>query len=307
MRAKAWLNGLWRVTIGLLVGGCASMQPPPGPVHPAQSRGQDQELPGLPSKRQVRAGQYLFIADFDIRRDHPLLKELEGLQEQVCRELQLPSSGQLVHVYLFGDRPRYERYMQAHFKNLPPRRAFFMARSNERRADELGDELVVYTYWGDRIQEDLRHELTHAVLHGVLKNVPMWLDEGIAEYFEVPPEWHGVNYRHLAALRSQPGVPWTPDLARLEKLTLVKDMSPADYRESWAWVHLMLRTTPQAKSVLTSYLQQLQATKDPGPLHARLATVFASPETSLREHVAKLENKTRSLPTVALQPESRGP
>ncbi len=284
----------------LLPEGCASMQPPQAAA--THSRGQDQDLPSLPNKRQVRAGQYLFIADFDLRRDHPLLKELEGLQDHVCRELQLPPNGQLVHVYLFGDRPRYERYMQAHFKNLPSRRAFFMARTGERSG---GEELVVYTYWGDRIQEDLRHELTHAVLHGILKNVPMWLDEGIAEYFEVPPEWQGVNYRHLAALRSQPGVPWTPDIARLEKLTLVRDMSPADYREAWAWVHLMLRTTPQAKSVLTSYLQQLQTAKDPGPLHSRLAGVFPSPEATLREHLARLEALSRSLPPVAYQPADR--
>ncbi len=285
--------------LGLILSGCATMQPPAPTA--LQSRGQDQELPPLPNKRQIRAGQHLFIADFDLRREHPLLKELEGLQDHVCRELQLPPSNQLVHVYLFADRPRYERYMQAHFKNLPSRRAFFMARTAERQ-EGRDDELVVYTYWGDRIQEDLRHELTHAVLHGILKNVPMWLDEGIAEYFEVPPEWHGVNYRHLAALRSQPGVPWTPDIARLEKLTLVKDMSPADYREAWAWVHLMLRTTPQAKSVLTSYLQQLQNTKDPGPLHSRLATVCPTPEVSLREHIARLEQATRSLPPAAYGP-----
>ena len=52
---------------------------------------------------------------------------------------------------------------------------------------------MVYTYWGNRIQQDLRHELTHAILHSVLKDVPLWLDEGLAEYFEVPHGWKGVN------------------------------------------------------------------------------------------------------------------
>ncbi|GIT30210.1 MAG: hypothetical protein Ct9H300mP1_22560 [Planctomycetaceae bacterium] len=42
--------------------------------------------------------------------------------------------------------------------------------------------------------EDLRHEFTHGVLHSSLKRVPLWLDEGLAEYFEVVgPKPGGVN------------------------------------------------------------------------------------------------------------------
>jgi hypothetical protein len=251
------------------------------------------ELPPLPGKKQVRRGPYVFLSDVDLhKRDNAaLLKELEELPEQVYRELHLPAGTNVIHVYLFNDRPRYEQYMNAHFKNLPSRRAFFMARSDERR----GDELMVYTYWGDRIREDLRHELTHALLHSVLKDVPMWLDEGLAEYFEVPPESQGLNYRHLSALRTAPGIPWTPDLARLEKLALVKDMSPADYREAWAWTHLMLKGSPPVRNVLLTYLQELRHTRDPGPLEPRLAAVVTSPEIALKQHIAHLETKTRTL------------
>jgi hypothetical protein len=275
-RCSAW------ATLGLvLVAGCASFQRQPEPV-----------LPPLPAKKQVKVGHYLFVTDIELKREHPLLKELEGLQDQVSKELQLPQTNDLIHVYLFADRPHYEQYMQAHFKNLPSRRAFFMARTDERR----GDELVVYTFWGDRISEDLRHELTHAHLHSVLKNVPMWLDEGLAEFFEAPPSWNGLNYRHLSFLRSQPGVPWTPNLNRLEKLTLVREMTPADYREAWAWVHFMLRGSPQAKTILLNYLQQLRVTKDPGPLEPLLTAAFPSPEAALKAHVARLEAITRSFP-----------
>jgi hypothetical protein len=284
MASVRYPNHLRRcVACWLLLAGCASLQPTVTP-----------DMPTLPSLKQVRVGRYVFITDFDLKRDHPLLRELEALQDQVYAELQLPTGTNIVQVYLFADRQDYEQYMQAHFRNLPTRRAFFMARSDERH----GDELLVYTYWGDRIQEDLRHELTHALLHSVLKNVPMWLDEGLAEYFEVPPHWQGLNHRHLAVLRvQQPGVPWTPNLARLEKLTLIKEMTPADYRESWAWVHFMLRSPShsQAKGVLLQYLQRLRATHDAGPLEPLLAGVVSSPETALRQHLSQLEEATRSL------------
>ena len=88
-----------------------------------------------------------------------------------------------MQVYLFEDRDAYERFMQSRYPNLPRRRAFFVA---QPRGVGGGDDLLVYTFWGERIRQDLRHELTHALLHSVLKDVPLWLDEGLAEYFELP-------------------------------------------------------------------------------------------------------------------------
>ncbi len=275
--------GLLRLTVILSAVGCASLHStPPSP-----------DLPPLPSAKQVRRGPYVFFSDSDLNRreNAALLKELEQLPEQVYRELRLPDGTNLIYVYLFSDRQRFDQYMQAHFKNLPNRRAFFMARTDERR----GDELTVYTYWGDRIREDLRHELTHALLHSVLKDVPMWLDEGLAEYFEVPPDLKGLNYRHLSALRPSTGGPWTPDLARLERLTQVKDMSPADYREAWAWTHMMLHGSPEVRKVLLDYLQELRHTPNPGPFLPRLEAVVSSPNDLLKQHIALLDARTKTL------------
>ena len=39
-------------------------------------------------------------------------------------------------------------------------------------------------YQSSEMETDLRHETTHAVLHSLLPMVPLWLDEGFAEYFE---------------------------------------------------------------------------------------------------------------------------
>src|SRR5262249_28227348 len=159
------------------------------------------------------------------------------LRDQVCRELQLPLGTRDVYVYLFEDRERYERYMETRWPQLPKRRAFFIA--DERRLGG-GEDLLVFTDWSDRVRQDLRHELTHALLHSGLKAVPQWLDEGLAEFFELPPEQKGVNDAHLAHLR-RGMLGFRPDMARLERLTELEQMTPAEYRESWAWVHLMLR------------------------------------------------------------------
>src|SRR5262249_37375458 len=150
-------------------------------------------------------------------------------------------------------------------------------------------DLLVYTYWGNRIQQDLRHELTHALLHSVLKEVPLWLDEGLAEYFELPPGWKGVNYQHLKQLRTAPDAPYHADLVRLEKLEEVEQMPPAEYREAWAWVHLMLPSDAEVKKVLVSYLNQLRTNNRPGPLRPRLAAVVPDLDGALDQHLTRLD------------------
>jgi hypothetical protein len=144
------------------------------------------------------------------------------------------------------------------------------------------DDLLVYTYWGPHIRQDLRHELTHALLHSVLKDVPLWLDEGLAEYFELPPENAGINPQHLRHLQRVQG---PLDLARLEQFSQVGQMERAEYREAWAWVHLLLHGRPEVREVLLAYLQQLRTTPTPGPLLPHLQLATRDPHALLRQHL----------------------
>jgi hypothetical protein len=252
-------------------------------------------VPPKPGKYSLRVAPYVFLSDLDIKPDMPLFKELAGLRDQVYKELRLPSAERPVYVYLFEDRDRYQKYMQARYPKLPKRRAFFIAQPRAMG----GEDLLVFTSWGepDRIRQDLRHELTHALLHSVLKDVPLWLDEGLAEYFELPPERAGVNDAHLAHIRRTSGEVFQPNLARLEGLEEVQQMTPAEYREAWAWVHLMLRGRPEVRPVLLAYLQQLRTNSTPGPLRSRLAEVLAAPEESLSHYMSCLDLPPEPVPT----------
>jgi hypothetical protein len=281
----------WLLALALL-GGCNSLKlnsttPPP----PAEGTFRDKTDPptaapvqsaSLPSKYSVRKSQFVFYADFKLNADDALFTELESLRETVYRELQLPPSNTLIQVYLFEDRDRYDRFMKAGYPDLPRRRAFFVA---QPRAVGGVDELLVYTFKGDRIRQDLRHELTHAVLHSTLKDVPLWLDEGLAEFFELPPASDGLNAQHLEQLRK---TQFTPNLSRLERMHQVVDMSPAEYREAWAWTHLMLRGPADGKAVLLAYLYQLRATPTPGPLQPRLTAALPGLTDALESHLDQL-------------------
>jgi hypothetical protein len=265
--------------LGAALAGCNQL-----PLFQSADRAEREPIPGTPSKHSFPVSQFVFVSDFEIQRNLPIFKELSNLREQVYKELRLPPSNTKVFVYLFEDQDRYERFMKAKYPELPRRRAFFLAQPKRLGGTE---DLLVYTSWGPRINQDLRHELTHALLHSALKDVPLWLDEGLAEFFEVPPSWNGINQHHVEYLR-QPGTRF--DLARLEALTEVQQMTPGEYREAWAWVHLMLRGgSPQARQVLLGYLQELRTNPQPGQLRPRLTAALQPPEEALQHHVANLE------------------
>lgn len=236
-----------------------------------------------PGKYFHRVSQYVFYSDFPLEPTDALFAELEALPEQIQSELKLPTGTGIVQVFLFEDQEKYETYIQARYPKLPVRRAYFFA---EQRGSSLPDDLAVCTWVGKHLRTDLRHEITHALLHGVLKSVPLWLDEGIAGVFEQPVNQSGVNPYHLDALRKSG---FAPNLARLEKLGQVQQMEKPEYQEAWAWVHYLLHSTPANAKVLHDYLQALRTTANPGPLLPKLEAISPDPSKALAEYLSKLE------------------
>jgi hypothetical protein len=196
-----------------------------------------------------------------------LIQDLLELRAQMVQTLELPVASREVVVYLFSNEDQYRRFLIARYPELPPRRAYFVGTDHE---------LSVYTFWGNRIQEDLRHEFTHGILHASLRSVPLWLDEGLAEFFELGGTAAGsIHPEYATNLASATENGWTPNLERLEKLRLVQDMTRSDYQEAWAWVHFMLHDA-QLRPVLLAYLTELRNDPDPGVLSERLRLADAT-------------------------------
>lgn len=221
------------------------------------------EATRLPSRHTVQRGMLEVRSDADVSENNPRITELHELRDEVRARLQLPRQRRPVTVYLFRDEARYTQYMEARYPNLPARRAFFIGTPGE---------LAVYAYWGAQVREDLRHEYTHGLLHASLHQVPLWLDEGLAEYFEVIPNSPGrINHDHADGLAEMLLNGWRPDLKRLEQLDDVAQMQQADYREAWAWVHYLLNESDASRDVLLSYLADLKSPVSPPLFAPRLA------------------------------------
>src|SRR6056297_815659 len=97
--------------------------------------------------------------------------------------------------------------MQRYFPDVPSRQALFIKRRGPG---------MVFAYRGHEFEVDLRHETTHAVLHSLLPMVPLWLDEGLSEYFEVPAVQRASGHPHLRAIRNQVRWQRVANIRRLE-------------------------------------------------------------------------------------------
>ncbi len=278
---------------GLLVGcavslvGCASVSAlPAGQVWRAAGGAIAGRDAALPEGTEISLGQLVIRADFPLAAQHRLVRDLESLRVDVSQQLGLPVSDEPIHLYLFSSTDRYERFAARRFPGFPPRRAFFV---------ETDTSLSVFAAWQDRIAEDLRHETTHGYVHAVAPAIPLWLDEGIAEFFELPRSAGGIHREHVDQLhgRMLEGT-WRADLIRLESLRSASTLSQDDYAESWSWVHWMLSTTETRRRILQAYLADIRLdAPTAAPLSVRL--VREGGDASLADCVASLKSHIESL------------
>lgn len=207
------------------------------------------------------AGPFICRADFSLAGHEVLFDDLAGLQEDLVRVLGIPPTEERIEIYLFRRESGYRRYLDAFFPDVPNRRALYIKR---------GGPGVVLAFNSKDLAVDLRHECTHALLHAVLPMVPLWLDEGLAEFFEVSPSRRPYGSPHLQKVRWNARFGVKASVGSLEKKGNVADMRGADYRDAWAWVHFMLYGSSDGHAELVRFLRDIANGVPPGSLEARL-------------------------------------
>jgi hypothetical protein len=233
-----------------------------------------------PERFTVARQQLLLHSDFPLPQHHRLLDDLLMLRGELVRQLAVPTSDEPIHVYLFESSERFDGFMRLYHPQFPNRRAFFV---------ETDTRLAVYAQWGDRVAEDLRHEVTHAYLRSVVRTLPVWLDEGLAEYYEVPRTGRGLNRPHVEhLLERMRRNHWQPDLRKLERIPDDRDLDQNEYAESWAWVHFMLESRTETAELLRSHLTKLRTDGTAESLSATLERLGDRPEQALSDHIRSL-------------------
>ena len=238
-----------------------------------------EKAPQLPAGKTSALGQLRLHSDFPLPAQHRLLDELVELRDRIRGPLDLPITAEPIHVHLFRSAVTFQEYLAEHYPHFPRRRAFFV---------ETDTQLAVYAHWGDRIAEDLRHEVAHAYLHAAVRPIPLWLDEGLAEYFEVPHGRQGRNEPHVRLLMEYlEQRSWHPDLVLLEGIEEPAELAQLHYAEAWAWVHFLLETTTERRRLMQGYLRRLRNEGAAPPLSQVLGSL---PDTNAATLVAHLQS-----------------
>ncbi|MEX2317593.1 MAG: hypothetical protein WD669_10610 [Pirellulales bacterium] len=222
-----------------------------------------------------QSGPFVSRATFPLHDYERLLADLPELQRTLTRTLGVPAARQPIHIYLFADAAEHQRYIEARFPKFPYRQALFI---------QSDGESGVYAYRHPALDVDLRHECTHALLHAVLFEVPLWLDEGIAEYFEMPPSQRAFDHPNYESLRWNMRLGMVRSVETLEDRRELADMNSLDYRYSWAWVHFMLHGPEAAHRTLVEYLAELRQPADGGRLSKRLEAAMPNSSERLVQH-----------------------
>lgn len=225
-------------------------------------------------------GQLVIHSDVPLTGQKRLLEELVLQRDWINSRLGLTPNERPIHVYLYADEAEYHKFLNLRFPEMTARRAIFVGTSTD---------LTVYAHWSDQVAVDLRHEVAHGYLHAAVPNLPLWLDEGLAEYFEVGRGLRGYNEAHVDLLSRRVELGnWQPNLVRLESLSSAADMTQEDYAESWAWAHYLLESEHDKSEVLTSYLADLCSQQNTEPLSTRIAKQLVGPQFALGEHIRTL-------------------
>lgn len=254
--------------LSLWLTGCAIQQPPPV----------------LPEQYTLDKGQLKIHSDFELEPTHRLLNELTVQRRELANLLGVEPTDERIHIFLFENDEDYRQYMQNLHPDFPARRALFV---------QTDTQLKIYASWHERVAEDLRHEVTHGYLHSVIPEIPLWLDEGLAEFFETGRQTHGLHSEHVHLLKTRlEQGKWTPDLARLESLGDAETMAKIDYAESWLWVHFLLfNESFREQHLIQRYLIQLRKHGSAFDMAAAVDDRLESVESAVIGHLQQLSRK----------------
>ena len=230
---------------------------------------------------QRRLGPFICRSAFPL--DDALLADadLASLELELRRVLALAPCQAQIEVLLLSDAQQHRRLIAERHPAAPYRRALYC---QTKQQGQTKPRAVIYAYRHAQLAIDLRHECTHALLHADLPMVPLWLDEGLAEYFEPRPADRAHGPDHLEAVVAELSRGRLVSLTALEAKHDLAEMSDVDYRYAWAWTHFLLHGPAAASMQLWATLAALRRYEPPTPMSQRLAATLGQPDAAFAQH-----------------------
>ena len=229
---------------------------------------------------EQQLGPYLIRSEFALRDVSDLVSDLGDLQTDLETMLSLKCQPTEIQIHLFRSRSTYVDYLSKRIPDGTKRRALFVQGTDAGRVYAYRN-----AYRTRDLDTDVRHETTHALLHTALPFVPLWLDEGFAEYFEASPGLREKHHPHLGEIRRAMWLGWKLEIEKLEAKREMLDMGKDDYRDAWGVVHFILHGPPAAREALEAYFDEIKSGKAPTPLSQHLRRRIPNLDQKIISHL----------------------
>lgn len=221
---------------------------------------QEQKLQGQEMSLHEKIGPFLFHTNFPVNEISTEINSLLNSYNDIKQRLMLPDPYELTDIYVYEDQNVYEDFFRKNFPGERIHPSVFTKNYVVLKKD--ADRSHIYVYRSDKLGEDLRHEGIHAILHSTIKKkIPIWLDEGLAEYYEQDGEkvnlWLNKRWLKQSIVRIQNKK--FQNLGKLEQIVLPSSFPTVCYSDSWAWICFMLNGPEKIRAILPNYIKEYQA------------------------------------------------
>ncbi len=190
-----------------------------------------------------------------------LWEQLDSVSRELDSIVGIRTNGAEIQIILFRDHASYVGYLSSRLPQARNRKALYYRN---------GDVSQVYAYQSRTLLVDLRHEMTHVLIHQHLPYAPLWIDEGLAEFFEENPSARQSNSR-IATVRWRTRTGRAPSLKSLEAIPRAEAMGEDEYRDSWAMVSFFLSHSDETRQILLDYINDIHRGEAPGPMSSVVA------------------------------------
>jgi len=220
--------------------------------------------PAAAEWRRIDSPNFVVVGDVPAGTLRNVAVEFEGFREALTRALtERPTSTPVPTVIVVF--PTDKAFLP--FKPIPQGKPMSMSGMFVARPD-VNYAAVVVDAKSDALRA-LFHEYAHVIIANTTRNAPLWLSEGLAEYYSTyelgkggREGVHGQTLsHHLRRVQNTPPLKMEELMAVDRKSTLYneKDRRSMFYAQSWALTHRMLRGEPPRTKELESYLDRVSS------------------------------------------------
>ena len=253
------------------------------------------QLQGLPPENdrwiQAESAHFTFVSNAPLETVRTLSSQLELLRSVLAsmNEAHFVNWPLPTYVFIFRDESSFRPYSIKVGGKPAAISGYFLAHPH-------ANFVVIDGGSGSESIRIIYHEYLHSFVRHNLPQVPLWFNEGLAEFYST---FEKVGNEVLIGRPLGKHVDWlrTNDLIRFGKFAAIDSQSPvynekerkgAFYAQSWALVHMLLAGDPERRRQTTRYLDLLKGSDETlDPLQTAFEMGQRELQQELRDYVRR--------------------